>query len=297
MCAMALFPSFTCSTVELQSGAVRLRCGGSGPPLVCLHGNPQTHMMWHHIAPVLAERFTVYCPDLRGYGVSAKPPASADHAAYSKRAMAQDICALMDHFGHQAFSVVSHDRGARAAHRLALDHPDRVKELAVLDIVPTLDHFEQTDMQFALAYAHWFYLAMPAPFPEELIGHDPEGWFNHHCGRTSAPEGLFHPEALADYLVHMRDPAVIRGICEDYRAATGIDLDHDRASRAGGDKIQCPLLVLWGAKGIIGRFYDPIELWQRAATGPVSGEALPAGHYLAEEAPEQVLAQLNDFLT
>lgn len=294
---MALFPSFALHQIDLPSGPVRVRVGGAGPPLVCLHGNPQTHMMWHAVAPALAERFTVYCPDLRGYGVSAKPPASGDHAAYAKRAMAADICALMDQFGHESFALVSHDRGARTAHRLALDHPHRVTRLALMDIVPTLDHLECTDMAFALAYAHWFYLAMPAPFPEEMIGHDPVGWFGHHCGRTSAPAGLFHPEAEADYLHHIQQPEVIRGMCEDYRAATTIDLDHDRASREAGETIACPVLVIWGEKGIIGKLYDPLALWQAQSAQPVTGGSVPAGHYVAEEAPEAVLDQLLPFLT
>lgn len=293
---MALFPDFQLETIALPQGPVRLRRGGAGPPLVCLHGNPQTHLMWHAVAPSLAAHFTVYCPDLRGYGVSPKPPASADHAAYSKRAMAADICALMDHFGHDRFTLVSHDRGARASHRLAIDHPDRVEKLAVMDIVPTIEHFERTDMTFALAYAHWFYLAMPAPFPEELIGNDPESWFTHHCGRTSAPSGLFHPDAVSDYRAFIRDPDVIRGICEDYRAAATIDLEDDRAARAAGRKIQCPLLVLWGASGIIGKLYDPLSIWGAYSDGPVTGASVPAGHYVAEEAPEAVLSQLKTFL-
>jgi haloacetate dehalogenase len=294
---MPLFDGFTLETIQLPAGPVRLRRGGEGPPLVCLHGNPQTHLMWHALAPALARHFTVYCPDLRGYGLSPKPPASADHAAYAKRAMAQDVIALMDHFGHARFTMVSHDRGSRTAHRLALDHPDRLARLAVMDIVPTLEHFERTDMDFALAYAHWFYLAMPAPFPEEMIGHDPEGWFGHHCGRTSASTGLFHPEALQDYLAFIRDPEVIRGICEDYRAAITIDLVHDRASRAAGAKIACPLLALWCERGIIGKMYDPLALWRAYSDAPVTGAAMPAGHYLAEEAPEAVLAHLIPFLT
>ncbi|WP_049645265.1 alpha/beta fold hydrolase [Candidatus Rhodobacter oscarellae] len=293
---MSLFPGFTLETVPLPGGDVRVRRGGSGPPLVCLHGNPQTHMMWHAVAPALAERFTVYCPDLRGYGFSPKPGYTADHAPYSKRAMAGDVIALMDHFGHECFTVVSHDRGARAAHRLALDHPARVDKLAVMDIVPTLEHFERTDMLFALAYAHWFYLAMQAPFPEQIIENDPEGWFHGHTRREPKEAGLFHPEALADYLSAIRDRDVIRGICEDYRAAASIDLEHDRTSREELVRLQCPLLVLWGDQGIIGKFYEPIAIWSGYADGPVSGRAVACGHYLAEEAPGEVLGALWAFL-
>lgn len=293
---MTFFEGFELLTVELPAGAVRLRRGGAGPALLCLHGNPQTHVMWHAIAPELARHFTVYCPDLRGYGVSPKPDASADHAPYSKRAMAADFIALMDHFDHAQFSVLSHDRGARTAHRLSLDHANRIERLVVLDIVPTLEHFERTDMAFARAYAHWFYLSMAAPFPEEMIGADPEGWFHHHCGRVPSARELFHPRALEDYLSHIRDPAVIRGICEDYRAAATIDLEHDRKSRADGQRIQCPLLALWGERGIIGKFYDPLALWRAYSDSDVSGGAVPAGHYLAEEAPWAVMAHLRAFL-
>ncbi|MEM8824566.1 MAG: alpha/beta hydrolase [Pseudomonadota bacterium] len=293
---MSFFDGFTLEHIDLSAGRQRVRRGGLGPALVLLHGNPQTHVMWHRIAPRLAERFTVYCPDLRGYGVSPKPAASPDSAAYSKRAMAQDICEIMDHFGEARFGIVAHDRGARAAHRLALDHPERVERLAVLDIVPTLEHFERADMAFALAYAHWFYLAMPAPFPEDMLNGDPARWLAHHCGRSGPVETLFHPNALADYLTHIRDPEVVRGICEDYRAAAGIDLEHDRASRAAGEKVQCPLLALWGRKGIIGRLYEPLDLWRGYCSGTVSGGEIDAGHYLAEEAPEEVLAHLEGFL-
>ncbi|MEM8537591.1 MAG: alpha/beta hydrolase [Pseudomonadota bacterium] len=261
-----------------------------------IHGNPQTHAMWHETAPRLADQFTVYCPDLRGYGLSPKPPASADSAAYAKREMAKDMIALMDHFSHNQFSIVSHDRGARAAHRLALDHPDRVKRLAVLDIVPTLEHFERTDMAFARAYAHWFYLAMPAPFPEDLIQANPQNWLRHHCGRPTAPEDLFHPDAFADYLSCINDPLVVQGICEDYRAAAGIDLEHDRASRKEGQRLNCPLLVLWGQDGIIGRFYDPVALWRAYSNDQVTGYAINAGHYLAEQAPKETLARILPFL-
>ncbi|MEM7731622.1 MAG: alpha/beta hydrolase [Pseudomonadota bacterium] len=293
---MAFFEGFSTVILTLPDGDQRVRYGGSGPAIVLIHGNPQTHVMWHAVAPKLAEQFTVICPDLRGYGMSPKPPASAESAAYSKRAMAADICRVMDHFGHAEFAILAHDRGARAAHRLALDQPSRVTRLALLDIIPTLEHFERTDMEFALAYAHWFYLAMRAPFPEDMINGDPEAWFMHHCDRPVPPSELFHPDALADYLTHIRDPLVVQGICEDYRAAKGIDLDHDRASRAAGEKIECPLLALWGAKGIIGKFYDPLAIWRDYASGPVSGGAINAGHYLAEEAPDEVLAQLVPFL-
>ena len=289
------FPGFTLETLDLPAGPVRLRRGGSGPPLLLLHGNPQTHAMWHAVAPALAERFSVVCPDLRGYGGSHKPSATPDHAPYAKVAMAADLAELMTRLGHERFSVGSHDRGARVAHRLALDHPDRVEKLAVLDIVPTLEHFERTDMSFAMGYYHWFWFAQPHPFPEKLIDAAPEIWWHAHTSREPKPPGFFAPDALADYLASARDPAAIRGMCEDYRAAATIDLDHDRASRAAGRKVACPLLVLWGAQGKIGGWYDPLAIWQDYCSAPVAGGAVPSGHYLAEEAPSDVLDRFHAF--
>jgi haloacetate dehalogenase len=289
------FESFTLAHVRISGGAMRLRRGGSGPPLLLLHGNPQTHAMWHRVAPTLAKRFEVVCPDLRGYGGSFKPPASADHAAYAKSAMARDAVEVMEHFGHTRFCVAGHDRGGRVAHRLALDHPERVARLAVLDIVPTIEHLERADMAFALGYYHWFWFAQPHPFPEALITRAPQTWFNAHTTRDGQPANFFAPEALADYLAAVHDPDMIRGMCEDYRAAVSIDLEHDRASRAAGRKLTCPLLVVWGQKGKIGRWYDPLALWRRYADAPVSGGAIDSGHYLAEEAPAAVLERFSAF--
>ncbi len=290
------FEGFRLETREANGIALRLRRGGAGPPLLLLHGNPQTHAMWHRLAPALARRFTVIAPDLRGYGLSAKPPVSADHAAYAKRAMAQDMAALMRGLGHPRFGVVSHDRGARVAHRLALDHPEAVERLCVMDIVPTLHHFEHADMAFALGYYHWFWLAQPHPQPERLIGQDVELWFDIHTSREPKDKGFFHPEARADYLAALRAPGTVAAICEDYRAAATIDLAHDRESRAAGRRVACPLLALWGRKGKIGQWYDPLAVWRAYAEGPVSGHAVESGHYLAEEAPEEVLAALDAFL-
>jgi haloacetate dehalogenase len=289
------FPGFSVEQVQVAGGQIRLRHAGSGPPLLLLHGNPQTHAMWHAVAPELAERFTVICPDLRGYGGSLKPPATPDHAPYAKTEMARDMVEVMAHFGHRRFVIGSHDRGARVAHRLALDYPDRVEKLAVLDIVPTIEHFERTDMAFALGYYHWFWFAQPHPFPEVLINAAPDVWFNAHTTRGRNPEELFRPEALADYLAAARNPDTIRGICEDYRAAASIDLEHDRASRAAGVKIQCPLLVLWGSKGKIGKWYDPLAIWRQYCAAEVTGGPVDSGHYLAEEAPAEVLQRLAEF--
>lgn len=281
----------------MDGQALRLRRGGKGPPLLLLHGNPQTHAMWHKVAPVLARDFTVVCPDLRGYGLSGKPPVSADHAAYAKRAMAADMVGLMRDLGFDRFQVVAHDRGARVAHRMALDAPGAVERLCTMDIVPTLHHFEHTDMGFALGYYHWFWLAQPHPKPERLILRDVEDWFDMHTSREPKDKGFFHPGARADYLTALRTPGTVEAICEDYRAATTIDLDHDRASRDAGQTVQCPLLALWGAKGKVGVWYQPLEVWRRYASGPVSGGPVNSGHYLAEEAPEEVLAALDGFLS
>jgi haloacetate dehalogenase len=275
---------------------LRLRRGGAGPPLLLLHGNPQTHAMWHKVAPVLARRFTVVCPDLRGYGLSGKPPVSADHAACSKRAMAADMLALMRGLGFDRFQVVSHDRGARVAHRLALDAPQAVTRLCVMDIVPTLHHFEAADMAFGMGYWHWFFLAQRHPLPERMILRDVEDWFDLHTAREPKDRGFFHPEARADYLAALRTPGTVEAICEDYRAAATLDLDHDRASRDAGQRVTCPLLALWGAKGKVGVWYEPLEVWRRYASGPVGGGPVASGHYLAEEAPGAVLAALDGFL-
>ena len=290
------FEGFTLGMHAVGDGELRVRIGGEGPPLLLLHGNPQTHAMWHAVAPALARTHTVICPDLRGYGGSFKPAPSPDHAPYSKRAMARDMAELMTSLGHDRFAVLSHDRGARVAHRLAIDNPGRITRLAVLDIVPTIEHFERTDMSFALGYYHWFWFAQPHPFPEELINAAPAVWFHAHTSREPKPPSFFRQEALDDYLAAAHDPEMIAGMCEDYRAAAGIDLEHDRISRAAGRRVDCPMLVLWGAKGKIGGWYDPVALWRDYANGPVRGHAVDSGHYLAEEAPDEVLAAVAPFL-
>jgi haloacetate dehalogenase len=290
------FEGFTLEHRQARDVTFRLRRGGKGPPLLLLHGNPQTHAMWHRVAPVLAQRFEVICPDLVGYGLTTKPPVSADHAAYSKRSVAADLIALMRGLGHERFSVVGHDRGARVAHRMALDSPDAVQKLCLLDIVPTLHHFESGGMDFAMGYYHWFFLAQPHPKPERMILRDVEDWFDMHTSREPKGKGFFHPEARADYLAALHEAGTVQGICEDYRAAANIDLIHDRASRAAGEKLRCPLLALWGAKGKIATWYDALAIWRDYAAGPVEGGAVASGHYLAEEAPEEVLGRLATFL-
>lgn len=291
-----MFPGFALDSIEVATGiTLRVRTGGSGPPLLLLHGNPQTHLMWHAVAPALAARFSVVCPDLRGYGFSSKPAPSSDHAAHSKRAMAADMVALMQHLGFPRFRLVGHDRGARVSHRLMLDHPERVERAALLDIIPTLEHFERADMAFAMGYYHWFFLTQPAPFPETLIAADPRFWLLGHSGKHGVAPDFFATEAFEDYLAALHEPGTIAAICEDYRAAATIDLEHDRASRAAGQRVGCPLLVLWGAKGRVGAWYDPLAIW-RLYADDVRGAAMPSGHYIAEEAPAETLAALEAFL-
>lgn len=290
------FEGFTLEHREANGQRIRLRRGGEGPPLLLLHGNPQTHAMWHAVAPALARRFTVVAPDIRGYGFTTSPPPTPDHAPYAKREMARDLAALMRELGHDRFRVVSHDRGARVAHRLALDHPERVEQLCTMDIIPTLEHFERADMEFAMGYYHWFFLAQPHDKPERMILRDVEDWFDLHTTREPKDRGFFHVQARADYLAALREPGTVVSICEDYRAATTIDLVHDRESRARGDRIRCPLLALWGAKGLVHRWYDVLAVWRAYAAGEVTGGPVASGHYLAEEAPEEVLAWLDRFL-
>lgn len=284
-----MFSGFTETTVDSGEATIYVRSGGSGPPLLLLHGHPQTSTMWHLIAPRLAERFTVIAPDLRGYGRSSKPATTDDHEPYSKRAMGRDMFAVMRQFGFERFPVVGHDRGGRVAYRMALDHPETVERLAVLDILPTVEHFQRTEMQFALRYFHWFFLAQPAPMPETLIGADPDAYY------FRGTRHLFAPEALAEYLSFCRDPATVHAMCEDYRAAATYDYDLDLADQQAGRTIACPVLALWGNKGPVGQLYDVLAIW-RLWADDATGRALPSGHYLAEEAPDDTLTELLGFL-
>ncbi len=289
-----MFESFDTRDVAVNGTVIRCRVGGSGPALLLLHGHPQSHVMWHRVAPALAETFTVVCADLRGYGDSARPGASPHHAAYSKRTMAQDMADLMTSLGFQQFRLAAHDRGARVAHRLLLDHPARVQRAMLLDIAPTLAMYEQTTEAFAKAYWHWFFLIQPAPLPERLIDADPAAYIRDVMGRRHAGLAAFAPEALQEYLRCIAIPGTATSICEDYRASAGIDLEHDRADREKGHKVLAPLRVLWGAEGAVGRCFPVLDLWRQAAT-EVSGKALDCGHYIAEEQPAKLLEEMREF--
>jgi haloacetate dehalogenase len=290
------FEGFETVDVEVDGVTIHARVGGSGPPVLLLHGYPQTHVMWHPVAPALAERHRVVVPDLRGYGDSGKPPSDADHAAYSKRAMAADQVELMRHLGYDSFAVVGHDRGARVTHRMALDHPDRVERAAVLDIAPTRHVFGHVDRLLATVYDHWFFLAEPPDLPEVLIGGAPEYFLRRKLEQWSGPDARFAEEAMAEYVRCFSDPDAIRGSCEDYRAGASIDLEHDDADAAAGRKVGCPLLVLWGAHGFVGLAYDVLAVWREYAED-VQGSAIDAGHFVPEEAPEATIAALRDFLS
>ncbi|MGC8801540.1 MAG: alpha/beta fold hydrolase [Chloroflexus sp.] len=269
--------------------------GGSGPPLLLLHGYPQTHAMWHAIAPALAESFTVVAADLRGYGDSDKPVDDPAHLTYSKRAMAADMVELMERLGFLHFAVVGHDRGARVTHRMCLDHPDRIMRAAVLDIVPTHHMYLTADREFATAYYHWFFLIQPAPLPERLIGADPEFWLRSKLAHWGRAPTAFTATAVAEYLRCFRNPATIAASCADYRAAASIDLTHDDEDVRAGRKVRCPLLVLWGADGFVDRKYNVLEVWRQYAVD-VQGHSVPGGHFLPEEAPAETLAALQSFL-
>lgn len=289
-----MFEGFRLEMIDTGEATIRVRHGGSGPPLLLLHGNPQTHFMWHKLAPRLAREFTVVAADLRGYGDSSKPPTAPDHAPYSKRAMARDQVVVMQKLGHDRFFLAGHDRGGRCAYRLALDHPERVRKLAVLDILPTAEHFLRADMAFGLGYWHWYFLAQPFDLPERLIGADPDFFFwARHPGSGPKPPGIFDPEAVADYLRCFHNPATVHAICEDYRAGATIDFAHDMEDR-GQRRIACPLLALWGKRGRLNEWYDVLAVWRDWADD-VRGGAIDSGHFLAEEAPDATYEALRAF--
>lgn len=295
MTDMRFFPGFRREVLDVSGVTVNLVVGGNGPPLLLLHGYPQTLAIWHKVAPRLAQRYTIVAPDLRGYGDSGKPATDASHAPYSKREMAKDAVGAMRGLGFTRFFLAGHDRGGRVAHRLAADHPDAVARLAVLDISPTLTMYERTDMAFARAYWHWFFLIQAAPIPEQMIGRDPLFYLRRKMGDGAAGMKPFAPEAWAEY-ARCFTAETIHASCEDYRAAATIDLEHDRADRAAGRRLACPLLALWGAHGVIEKCFTPIADWS-AVAADVRGRALPAGHYLPEEVPDLVATEFEQFFT
>ncbi len=290
---MSLFPGFSRRRIRTSGATINLVHAGSGEPVLLLHGYPQTHACWHKIAPHLARRYTVVCPDLRGYGDSSKPKGTADHANYSKRAMALDMVEVMEKLGHRRFHLVGHDRGARVGHRLARDHGACVQTFTALDISPTLKMFERTDLAFATAYYHWFLMLQPAPLPERMLqGQVP---FNilGRVGRDKPDLSKFDKRAVREYVRCFKDPRAIHASCEDYRAAGTIDLVHDRGDRR--KKLKMPVLALWGSQAVVGRMFDCLADWKEVASN-VTGRPLPCGHFIPEEAAPQTLKEIERFL-
>jgi haloacetate dehalogenase len=282
-------------TVDSEDGPIEIACqiGGNGPALLLLHGFPQTKAIWYRVAIELAIHFTVVASDLRGYGQSSKPHGKPDHSTYSKKSMAADQHALMKSLGYEQFYLLGHDRGGRVSHRLAMDFPQSVLRLMVLDISPTLSMYENTTMAFAKGYWHWFFLIQPEPVPETMIAADPEFWLRNHMGRH-AGTGIFSPDRWAEYLAGAQNAQSMHAMCEDYRAAASIDLIHDRADRASGKKLTMPLSVIWGEHGLVNQCFKPLEDWQKVAV-EVSGKTLPCGHYIPEELPEELIKEAKAF--
>ena len=286
-----MFEGFTDTFIDTSGARIRVRHGGSGPPLLLLHGNPQTSAMWRHQAAALKDRFSIVCPDLRGYGFSSKPPAGDSHINYSKREMARDMVEVMEALGHTRFHLAGHDRGGRVAHRLAYDWAERVTRLCVLDIAPTREMLVGTTAAMATAYWHWFFMVLPHPVPERMMAADPDRFWMDKCSRQGDPSAF--GEALEEYLVAFRDPETIRGSCEDYRAAATIDIKHDDAE---AHKLPMPLMCLWAKQGTVEKCYDPLALW-RLRAADVRGHALDCGHYMPEEVPDQITSEFVSFFT
>ncbi|MCY4053932.1 MAG: alpha/beta hydrolase [Hyphomicrobiales bacterium] len=289
-----MFEGFIEDTIEGAGASLFVRYAGAEGrlPLVLLHGYPQTSAMWHQVAPLLANDFRVICPDLRGYGRSTKPASDDRHAAYSKRAMANDIVRAMENLGHDTFFIGAHDRGARVAHRLGLDHPERVRAMTLLDIAPTREMFGQTSASFATAYWHWFFLIQKYPLPEDIIGKDPAGFWKKKCFNQTDGDNPFDPSALEEYLTAFQSAEAIHASCEDYRAAASIDIEHDNADC--DRRLDVPLRVYWAKRGVIEKCFDALALWQQRASN-VSGEALNATHYMAEEIPQEIAMRMQAF--
>ena len=285
-----MFDGFELERVDVGEAVLRVRHGGSGPPVLLLHGHPRTHVTWHRLAPLLAERYTVVCPDLRGYGQSSKPPTTPDHEPYSKRAMARDCVALMAALGYERFAVAGHDRGSYVAFRTAMDHPDRVSALAVLDSIPIGEALARADARFASAWWHWFFFGQTAKPAERIISRDPDAWY------TATAETMGE-EAFADYRAAIHDPETVHAMVEDYRAGLGIDREHDEADRVAGRRVRCPTLVAWSVHDDLEDLWgDPVAIWREWADA-VRGTTIDSGHHMAEEAPGQLAAVLRDFFS
>lgn len=289
------FENFTVEDIATRAATIHTLRRGVGPPLLLLHGYPQTHFIWHKIADRLSERYTVVLTDLRGYGDSSKPEGGARHENYSFRAMAQDQVEVMRHLGHKRFFVASHDRGARTAHRMCLDHPQAVRKVCFMDIAPTLRMYRDTSKEFATKYMWWFFLIQKAPLPEHMIGADAAFFLEQHFELQSGTSGALTDEALAEYNRCFCTSDAIHASCEDYRASADIDLEMDEEDEKAGRMVECPVLALWGEKGALGKLWDVLEVWRQYARAPVQGRALDSGHYLAEEQPEEVLQELLRF--
>jgi haloacetate dehalogenase len=288
------FPGFSTEQIATSGTTIHVLRKGTGRPLLLLHGYPETHLTWHKVAPQLAERFSVIVPDLRGYGDSGKPHGGERHENYSFRAMAQDQVDVMRHYGHERFLVAAHDRGARVAHRLCLDHPESVEKACLMDIAPTLTMYQGTNQEFATKYMWWFFLIQPSPLPEHMIGLDPEFFLKKMFGGLNKTPGAIAPMEMEEY-VRAFSPDAIHASCEDFRAAADIDLETDKADDEAGRKIECPLHVLWGAKNTVGALWDVPATWRAKCAAPVTGKALDCGHFLQEETPQALLTELLQF--
>jgi haloacetate dehalogenase len=290
-----MFEGFTKTEIETSGARIVTVHGGKGPPVLLMHGNPFTHVSWHLVAPLLARDFTVVCTDLRGYGDSSKPPDGENHANYSFRAMAMDNVEVMEKLGFKRFAAAGHDRGARVLHRMCLDHPEKVSQAAIIDIIPTHHLLNNVSRAWGLFSWHWFFMAQAFDLPERMMGADAEFYIRRKLGKGPAGLKFFAPEALAEYIRCIKNPETIHGMCEDYRATFGIDLQMDEADYKAGKKVACPVLLLWGANGGVGRNHKPMEVWKDYAADIRHGAALPCGHYVPEECPQETAAELAGF--
>ncbi|TCK33777.1 haloacetate dehalogenase [Paraburkholderia sp. BL8N3] len=290
-----MFENFKKTTIKTSGAEIVTVTGGKGPPLLLMHGNPFNHLSWHKIAPRLAEEFTVVCTDLRGYGDSSKPPGGGDHSNYSFRAMALDQVEVMESLGFRQFHAAGHDRGARVLHRMCLDHPEKVLKAGFMDMLPQHHLLNNVTRQWGKFSWHWFFMTQDYPTPETMMGADPEFFIRRKLSKTDQGTSFFGPEALADYIRCIKNPAVIHAMCEDYRATFGIDLEMDTADFEAGRRVSTPALILWGAKGGVGRNHNAAEIWARYATNIVKTATVPSGHYLQEECPNETYEVLSSF--